>query len=266
MPQTTTILMCPPDFYDIEYEINPWMHKELNVDRVLAMKQWEALKACVESCGAKVKIIKPEKGWPDMVFTANAALLYKNKAYLSDFKYKERKGEVKHFKKWFKNAGYKIVESAKESPNFEGAGDALFLNEKLLFAGYGFRTDASAYDTIAGMGDFVVELCELVDPNFYHIDTCFCPLNEKQAIWWPGAFTSESQATMSKSAELFAVPEEDANHFACNAIVMGKHVIMPEHCDKTKQMLEGLGFTIHQVDMSEYLKAGGACKCLTLVL
>jgi len=65
---------------------------------------------------------------------------------------------------------------------------------------------------------------------------------------------------------VFAVPENEAKHFACNAVVLGKHVIMPANCPETKNHLEHKGFTVFECDMSEFIKAGGACKCLTLLL
>ena len=37
------ILMCPPDHYGIEYEINPWMNRSLGAVRELAFRQWQNL-------------------------------------------------------------------------------------------------------------------------------------------------------------------------------------------------------------------------------
>lgn len=257
------ILMCEPKYYQVVYEINPWMHRQIKVEESLARQQWEKLKNIIEQNGAKVELVEPQPGWPDMVFTANAGLVYKDKVYLSHFKYPERQGERKYYGEWFKQAGFDLL--GDENYFFEGAGDALFAGQK-LFAASGFRSDKNIYPEIKKMGNFDIELCELVDPYFYHIDTCFCPLNDRQAIWWPGAFSEKSRAMMEKEIELHAIPEEEAKHFACNAVILDKHVIIPSGCDKTAEILRKLGFTPHQTDMSEFIKAGGACKCLTLKL
>lgn len=260
----TTILMCEPLFYEVVYEINPWMHKDHQVNKSLASQQWQTLRTTLENIGVKVTTMPAEKGWPDMVFTANAGLIYQNQFYPSQFKYKERQGERAYFTDYFKKLGFKIVGADNTIP-FEGAGDALFIGNR-LFAAMGFRSTPQVYADIQKMGSFKITICELVDPYFYHIDTCFCPLNDTQAIWWPDAFSKASQAAMSEQVELFAVSPEEALHFACNSIVIGNQVIIPAGTPALDQLLKRLGFTVHHCDMSEYLKAGGACKCLTLQL
>lgn len=260
----TTFLMCEPLFYEVVYEINPWMHKEHQVNRPLATQQWQNLKQTMESIGATVTCLPAVEGWPDMVFTANAGLIYQDQFYPSEFRYPERQGERAYFIEYFKQAGFRIAGPTHPLP-FEGAGDALFAGQR-LFAATGFRSDRRAYQDIQKMGNFEISICELVDPYFYHMDTCFCPLNETQAIWWPGAFSSTAQVEMAKHLELFAVPFEEAQHFACNMIVLDRDVIIPAGTPHLDQLLKKLGLRVHHCDMSEYLKAGGACKCLTLQL
>ena len=75
MTSKPRFLMCPPDLYDVEYVINPWM--EGNVRRSslqLAAEQWQGLKKLIER-HAVVELIPPQPGLPDMVFTANAGIV-----------------------------------------------------------------------------------------------------------------------------------------------------------------------------------------------
>lgn len=260
------ILMCRPDFYGIEYEINPWMDKAVKVSHVAAVVQWEALYQTILDCDAQVDLLTPVKGLPDLVFTANAGLLYEDKIILAHFKPQERQGETPYYKEWFTRAGFKVVGDPlldPETPYFEGAGDALLAGKK-LFAGYGFRTARKFYEQAPYFEQNNLVYCELVNPYFYHIDTCFCPLNNHQAIWYPAAFSKESQQRMAKEIELFPVQEQEAKYFACNAVVLDKHIILPTGCPQISANLEEIGFRVHACEMSEYLKAGGACKCLTL--
>lgn len=258
------ILMCRPEFFDIEYEINPWMDKSKQVNQANALAQWDQLHQTIQSCGAKVDLVAGIKGLPDMVFTANAGLFYKNQIVLPHFKFKERQGELPYFENWFKQAGFKIANQiTSETPYFEGAGDALLAGDK-LFVGYGFRSDREFYEKADYLDQSKIVYCELTDPYFYHIDTCFCPLNDKLAIWYPPAFTKESQQRMRDNIELIDVIEYEAKRFACNAVVIDKHVILPSGCPTISAALEKRGFTTHPCDMNEYLKSGGACKCLTL--
>lgn len=260
------ILMCRPEFYGIEYEINPWMKIDHQVHHQQALHQWEQLYQTIINIGAEVELVEPVRGWPDMVFTANAGLVQKRNVILSRFKYPERQGELPFFETWFKQAGFTIKNHLgdHEGLYFEGAGDALFAG-KTLFAGYGFRTDLSFYQ----QNDYFnmpLVFCELTNPYFYHLDTCFCPINDQAAIWYPPAFTPASQALMQEQIELIAVNEEEAKRFACNAVVLEKHIVLPSECPEITAILTKRSMMVHDCDMREFLKAGGACKCLTLRL
>lgn len=274
------LLMCAPEHYEVRYEINPWMHRTRAVEGELARRQWQTLRRLILDRGAEVLMIDQVAGMPDMVFTANAGLVHGNKVWLSHFKFPERQGEYEHFRTWFERRGFEILGERPEDllpmaangkpgrshgPRFEGAGDALFLGD-LLFGGYGFRSDRAYYERIGEAGIEKIVYCQLVDPYFYHLDTCFCPLNPRQALWWPEAFSEDSRARMSAAAELIPVPAAEAKRFACNAVVLGNTVIMPSGCPETRTRLGSLGFDVYECDMSEFIKAGGACKCLTLTL
>lgn len=259
------ILMCRPDFFGIEYEINPWMSVQHKVDHTKAIKQWENLHHTLIECGAHIELVPPAAGWPDMTFTANAGLPLNNQIILSHFKHKERQGEVPYFQAWFEKAGFNVINPEDSGLYFEGAGDSLFAGDN-LFAGYGFRTQRDFYATLPYFDQDKLVYCELVDPYFYHIDTCFCPLTPELAIWYPDAFSKESQQRMQNTIELIAVKQSEAKHFACNAVVLGKQVVLPAGCPDLSKELGTRGFSVHPCEMNEYLKSGGACKCLTLRL
>lgn len=255
------LLMCRPDYYGIKYEINPWMNINKKVDHNAAVVQWDALYKTILKCDAEVELVPPNADWPDMTFTANAGLLYQKKIILSHFKYKERQGEMSYFQAWFTEAGFETMNNPKQF--FEGAGDALIAGEK-LFAGFGFRSVRSFYEQAVYLDHQKLVYCHLINPYFYHLDTCFCPLNAELAIWYPPAFTNESQEKMKEQIELIPVIEDEAKRFACNAVVLNKNTILPTECPEITTTLQKRGFTVHSCNMSEFLKAGGASKCLTL--
>lgn len=273
----TTILVCNPRYYEVVYSINPWMHPvERPADRDLAISQWHGLVALLKQVGANVVVMEGQPGLPDMVFTANAGLVFQNKkVVLANFKYPQRRLERKFYQEWFEANGYEIIETFTPEFHFEGAGDALFraqTNEQYygnkLYFGYGFRSDYDAV-THKGWGDIWREHTQylpLVDPYFYHLDTCFCLLKDDYALIWEGAFKPDVSYSISCGLELLRVPEVDAKKFACNAVAIGNKVIIPSGCDATKKLLLSAGFEVFDTDMSEFIKAGGACKCLTLRL
>lgn len=257
------ILMCEPTYYEIAYEINPWMDTSQKVNKTLAQEQWSHLKMTLENCGADVELINPRPNLPDMTFTSSAALVHGSKIFLSHYRYPERQGEEEHFKAWFELSGFEIYTEDEQS--FEGASDALFLNQT-LFAGFGFRSEQRFYARLEEYNISHIVYCELKDPDFFQLDLAFCPIDHNRAIWYPNAFSTTAQTNMQKQAELIAIPKNEAHRFACNAIVLDDKIIIPSDCPKTKKLLTSLNFTVFECPMSEFIKAGGACKSLTLQL
>src|SRR5580700_84937 len=185
-------LMCPPDKFDVGYVINPWMEGNVHKSSPeLAASQWEAFQKLLSKC-ADVALIEPRPGWPDMVFTANAGIVVGKRFVLSRFLHPERQGEEPFFKKWFKQQGFEIFELPPDLP-FEGAGDALIDRENgCLWAAYGFRSELDSHPRLAKWLNLEVISLRLIDPRFYHLDTCFCPLTGGWLLYYPQAFDARS--------------------------------------------------------------------------
>ncbi len=266
-----TLLMCPPDYYGIAYEINPWMSRSRGSDAARAMRQWQALSDLMVSLGAAVELLTPEPGLPDLVFTANAGLIVGETAYVSRFRHAPRQGESRIDQQWFAKWGFHTV-TLPEGMDFEGAGDALYCGET-LFAGYLIRSDASALQWVAGeIGCRVIPL-QLVDEHYYHLDTCFCPLSPTEAIWYPPAFDEYAQTAVREHIPtLVEVAPDEAARFACNAVVLPDHsggrghVVLNDGCPQLAAALLAAGYSVHATPLDEFIKAGGSAKCLTLRL
>jgi N-dimethylarginine dimethylaminohydrolase len=259
------ILMCPPDYYGIFYEINPWMNKARQADHAVAVEQWNGLRERIETAGAEVSLLAPVEGLPDLVFTANAAMIFGKRALLSRFRHPQRQGEEPYNRRWLSEQGFEILE-VPPGTSFEGAGDALFCGET-LFAGYRMRSDATGHQSVGRMLGVRVIPVELVEPRYYHLDTCFCPLAPGLAIWYPPAFDSYGQRAIAEHVpDLIAVERSEAERFACNAVVVGKLVISNVDCDSLHAALAGRGYVPVATPLDEFVKAGGSAKCLTLRL
>jgi N-dimethylarginine dimethylaminohydrolase len=257
--------MCPPDYYGIEYEINPWMSKERQADHALAVKQWRSLHDLLQGLGVEVLALEPVRGLPDLVFTANAALLFGRRAILSRFRHPQRQGEEPYCAAWLQKNGF-FVERLPDERFFEGAGDALFCGPTLI-AGYRIRSDVRSQQLIGELLQCEVIPLELIDGHYYHLDTCFCPLAPGEAIWYPGAFDEYGRKALSELVPtLIAVANDEARSFACNAVVVGKHIVTNSGCPLLHRDLIRHGYTPHETPLSEFVKAGGSAKCLTLRL
>ena len=233
------LLMCPPQFFDVEYEINPWMHLACQPVTNSADEQWAELRAAFLRLGAVIEDVAPVKVLPDMVYTANAGLVHGTNVVLSRFRFPERQGEEPIFQAWFEKQGFTVLKLTDGF--FEGAGDALFAGD-LLFAGHGFRSDEHVAKEVCALLNISEWIsCQLVDPRFYHLDTCFCPLSDRLALGFEAAFSADSLQRIKQHVELIAVPEEEAVHFACNAVVLSSDIVMPVGCPKTYARLEAHG-------------------------
>ena len=263
---TDQILMCSPEHYGIKYEINPWMDMSIQADHQKAKQQWQALYQVLKNdLQAKVHLVEPRENVPDIVFTANAAVMYGKTAVISRFKYPQRQPEELYFADWFKENGFEVL-TLPEDMAFEGAGDALYL-DGILYAGYVPRTDISSHTYISEKLGIPVRSMELVNKSFYHLDTCFCPLEGGYLIYYPEAFDAYANQVIENHVppeKRIVANAEEASYFTCNAVNVGSYVVTNLTTPRFTALLREKGFQHIQVDLSEYMKAGGAAKCLTL--
>ena len=261
-----TFLMCEPKYFDVSYIINPWMKSNIGrINKILAQKQWEDLYTQI-SQHALINLITPVYGLPDMVFTANAGLIKQHQeVIISTFRHPERQGESAHFTNYFSTAGYQIKQLSPGTI-FEGAGDALFDSAGELWVGSGPRSDAAARKDIANTFQVKTHSLTLTDSRWYHLDTAFCPLTDGFVLAYKGAFSNESAIKIQEHLgnKVIWVSDEDASNFACNAVCLDHEVILYRASEQLKSILLGYNFKVIEIDVSEFLKSGGSCKCMTL--
>jgi lysine-ketoglutarate reductase/saccharopine dehydrogenase-like protein (TIGR00300 family) len=269
MIEKPRLLVCAPEFYEVDYVINPWMEGNVHkASRSVAAGQWDGLQRLMEA-RADLERIAPQAGFPDMVFTANAGVVIGQKCVLSRFLPRERQGEEPHFKRWFEAHEFEVFELPTDEP-FEGAGDALFDRAAgCLWAGYGFRSELAVHPLLAEWLNIEVRSLRLIDPRFYHLDTCFCPLETGHVLYYPPAFDAYSNRAIEQwvsKEKRIAVSENDATRFACNAVEINHSIIVSHASAELRSRLEGLGYAVVETPLSEFMKAGGSARCLTLRL
>lgn len=258
-------LMCPAQHYGVLYEINPWMRREVTVDPDRSMAQWEELVRNIEAAGATVETIDPVDGLPDMVFTANAGLVWGDRFVPSSFKHPERSGEEPHYEHWFRSHGSRVV-PLDGRPYFEGAGDALPFGNRIL-AGYRIRSEFDAHTALAKVLDVEVLSVELTDQRFYHLDLTFCSLDERRALIVPEAWDDYGREVVKAVVpEPITLTPEEALDFCANSLVVGETIVMPSCTPRLGRELERAGFNVCVSAVDEFLKAGGGVRCLTLAL
>jgi N-dimethylarginine dimethylaminohydrolase len=276
---TAHFLMCEPRHFGVTYAINPWMdptswarrsHTLINASR----REWAGLHRALRGLGASIELVPPAPGLPDLVFTANAAVVLDREVVLARFRYPERSREEPHFEAAFRALQARglidAVTTLPEGVVLEGAGDCVFDRARNMFwTGYGPRSDRGAAALIERA--FAVEAVplELADPRFYHLDTAFCPLARGEALFVPAAFTPLALAALRERfapEQLIEVGIEDASKLAANAVSLGDVIVMSACGERLRSELSERGYRVLTTPLPSFLRSGGSAFCLTLRL
>jgi len=232
------------------------------VNQSQAQQQWLKLTSLYSQLGIKVTTIKPKPDLPDMIFTADQGLIENSSVILANFRFKQRQPETKIYQQWFKKQRFKILTLPKNL-YFEG-GDVLKIGKKII-TGYGFRTSYQTPQAISKLLKTPVTSLRLINPYFYHLDTCLLALSPREAFYYPNAF---DQASQKKLAQLFPklIPftKKEAFSLAANSISTDHQVIIPNSATTLAKKLGQLGYETFPTKVSEFIKAGGGIRCLTI--
>jgi N-dimethylarginine dimethylaminohydrolase len=276
---TPRILMCRPEHFTVSYTINPWMDPKswARADRTLsrtAMKEWQRFHDTIKEQGAEVELVPPVAGLPDLVFTANAAVVLDGKALLARFRHSERQGEEPHFAAVFDalkdRAMIKSVSKLPERVVLEGAGDCVWDQPRNIFwMGYGQRSDQAAQFTV--MREFGVDVAtlELVDARFYHMDTALRPLPGGELIYYPNAFNAAGRAEIHRrvpAEKRIELKFEDAKRLAANCVLIGDALLLSSCSNPLRADLKERGYRVVTTPLGSFQRSGGSAFCLTLRL
>lgn len=276
MDLPTDVLMVEPTYFSVDYVINPHMEGNIGrVDKKIARQQWEYVRNAFEDIGLNLNVIEAQPDLPDMVFSANQSLPFISKrgnreVIMSIMNSEHRKGEVPYFEQWYRQKGFLVHHlDHRTTESFEGMGDAIWHpGKRLLWGGYGFRTSKTAYEQISSRFNVPVVILELNHPSFYHLDTCFCPLDENSVMIFPDAFTENSLKMIREGFDnVFEADQHEAEKlFCCNACCPdGKTVIIHPGAENINGQLSNAGFNIVEADTGEFLKSGGSVFCMKLL-
>ena len=269
----TRLLVCPPTYFGVEYVINPWMAGNVGeASQPNAMLQWDALVSILED-HAEVYGAEPQAGLPDMCFAANGGLVLDQTFVPATFSVAQREPESALYRAWAEGAGFDAAD-ADDALAFEGEGDALWWPAEgnarpVLWAGYGVRTSLEAHRMLTEQLHVEVVSLRLVDQRFYHLDTCFVPLPGGRVLYYGPAFDAPSRQRIESLVapeRRIEVGDEDAYGFACNAVRLGHTLITSHATGELRKALDAWGYEVITTPLTEFIKAGGAAKCLSLVL
>ena len=272
------LLMCAPEHFAVSYAINPWMDPESwtrdqRAHRA-AVRQWAALHRKLVALGAAVELLPPVAGLPDLVFTANAAVVLDRQALLARFRHAERQGEEVHFERAFRALEARglidVVRKLPEGVVLEGAGDCVWdASRRLFWMGYGPRSDAAARHAVEDMFAQEVMALELADGRFYHMDTALSALPGGEVMYLPEAFTAAGRAAIRARVapeQRIEIGPADGCRLAANAVCLGDAVVMSAASERLRAALAERGYEVVTTPLTSFLRSGGSAFCLTLRL
>jgi N-dimethylarginine dimethylaminohydrolase len=242
---------------------------------VLAQKaeaEWRSLKSLIEQAGAVVDVMIPAPGVPDLVFTANAAVVLDGKALLASFRHPERRLEEPHFAGAFDELIDRNILKCRASlpPDviLEGAGDCIWdLKRQLFWVGFGPRSSEQAVMAVEETFGVPAIGIELTDPRFYHLDTAFSVLEDGELMYFKDALSPNSVRLLHErvsSYDRLEVSEEDACGMCLNGIAIDRTLILSSCSAELRRRLADRGYSVRITPLSSFQLSGGAAYCLTL--
>lgn len=273
------IMMTSPDHFEVSYAINPWMDPDdwahdASHPEEKAREQWQALADQLRARGVTLHIVPAARGLPDLVFPANAGIVFDGRVLVARFRHPERQGEEALFLRFFEGLREQgLVSEVRQLPEGvyqEGAGDCIWdAHRRMFWVGYGQRSVPESVGHIRDTFGQPAVALELVTPQYYHLDTCFCVLPRGEVMYFPEAFSPAAQAEIARRvppAQRILATAEEAATFCLNAVVLDDDVIMAPPPPRLRAEIEARGYRCVDVDLSNFKRSGGAAYCMTLRL
>jgi dimethylargininase len=226
------------------------------IDVALAKKQHAEYCKALENLGLKLIWVKGDDTLPDSCFVEDTAIIIGEKAIICNMKVKSRAREVIEVAK--------VLEKLKEiyyikPPVTIDGGDALKIENK-IFVGISERTNMQAVHQLKKiLNNSDVEVVPVKVKNVLHLKSACTYLGNNYVILSKGHFDVD----ILQGYEKILVPKGEA--YAADCLAIDGTVLMAKGYPKTKKMIEAAGFSVKEMEISEFRKGEGALTCLSIL-
>jgi len=222
----------------------------------LALKQHDFYIETLKKCGVEVTILEADENYPDSTFVEDPAIVTKKCAIITNPGAQSRKGEQIQIEETLKKF-YKNIEHITAPGTVEG-GDVMMVGDH-FYIGLSQRTNeegARQLISILEKYDFTGSIVPLT--KVLHLKTGLAYL-ENNNLLAAGEFVDSPVFKSFNKIEI-----DEAESYSANCIWINDHVLVPAGYENTKRRIEALGYTVLEVDTSEFRKIDGGLSCLSL--
>ena len=225
-------------------------------DYHLALEQHKSYVNALKECGLKIKELEADENYPDSTFVEDTALLTPYCAIITNPGAPSRKGETTEIKKVVQEYYSEIEEIL--SPGTVDAGDIMMVGNH-YYIGLSERTNqAGAEQVISILNKYAMSGSTIKLEKVLHLKTGLAYL-EKNNLVACGEFLSHPEF---KRFIIIKIPEEES--YAANCVWINDKVLIPEGYPITKQKIMDAGYSVIEIDVSEFRKLDGGLSCLSL--
>lgn len=234
--------------------------RRINIPK--ARKQHAAYVKGLQTLGGEVTVVDADEAHPDCVFVEDQAIVLTGHALITRAGHASRRGEAGPIRDALATLGLTIHEMA-EPATLDG-GDVLRV-DKTLYVGRSGRTNSGGILALMqcfgplGFGVVPVDVSVHNAQGYLHLKSmCSSPVDGLVLVapdtLDPGRF---------EATHVIVVGDDEAH--ACNAVGIGRSVLIPGGCPNTAAALKEQGFGVIEVGTSEVRKADGALSCCSLI-
>ena len=250
---THRLLMCPPRHHQSPE----------------ALRQWERFIELLRiAADVQIELVDPAPQVPDLVFTAQAALVSGDLAIVSSFREASDRFKRQIFRGTLARLGFATTHLQETA--FAGSADALFDRVRpLVYVGYGPRSDRVATFQLGEFLESRVVPLGLADPRLPHLDTVLAPLRTGHVMVHLQGLVPHAQRLLRRIVEpefLIDVSAADALALACNAVELDDAIIVHDVSRALRERLLYAGYRVLSSDLDAFVQQGGGARRLTLKL
>jgi dimethylargininase len=266
--QLKRVLVRPPGTDFSRWREYGW-RAEPNPVRIA--QEHEGLREKLAEAGAEVVVAKTTAdGNLDAIYVYDPALVADTGAILLRPGKEQRRDEVAAIRADFTAAGVPISAELAEPALAEG-GDTLWLGERTLVVGLGYRTNeagARQLDAaLPGVDVISVDLPHYHGPGeVMHLMSLVSPLDRDLALVYPPLMPVRLVELLhERGVEVIEVPDEEFESMGCNVLALGPRVALALNGNpETRRRLEAAGVEVRVYSGEELSRKGeGGPTCLT---